>query len=124
MGLVFDYEPWDISKDVRLARAGNVLGFTAILTSMEIGEMSSVRARKQDTLIRETEIGVIGLLAGAIEWLRWREYTPEEVQSKVRAFKNGNLESNEQAVLKGAQIPIEEISNPRRRKLDTKVLIG
>lgn len=119
--LQFDYEDWTV-KDKTLDRPGNVLGYTAIITSLDVGDTPTVRGRQQDALLRETEAGVIGLLAGAIEWLRWRGYSAATVQSKVNAYKRGNRETPSQRILKEAQEEIEGISNPRRRKLGTVVI--
>ena len=124
--IIFDFDPWDDKKDILLHRPGNTLGFTAILTSLEVGDMLTVKKRKEDALIRETEEGVVGLIAGGLEWLRKRGYSAEEVQNKVKAYKQGNLDRRDQTALKDKKVleAVEEISNPRARKLAEKVVIG
>lgn len=127
MGTIsFDYDDWDDSKDKLLNRPGNVLGYTAILTSLEVGETESIRKRKSDKLIRETEQGVIELVAGGLEWLRKRGYSAEAVQSKVRVFKNGNRDAGNEALLstKVVRDAVEQISNPLKRRLAESVVIG
>lgn len=124
--ITFDYNDWDNKKDLLLHRPGNELGFTAILTSMEVGDMSSIKKRKRDTLIRETEEGVIGLISGGLEWLRKRGYSAENVQSKVRAYKIGNNDRQNQTAYRNVKVleAIHEISNPTDRKLADTVVIG
>lgn len=86
--------------------------------------MSTVRKRKDDELIRETEDGVVGLIAGGIERLRKRGYSVAEVQSKVRAYKQDNLDRIDQTAIKEASEQMEEISNPADKTLSDKVVIG
>lgn len=122
--ITFDYDTWDKRKDLLLHRPGNSLGYTAILTSLQVGDMLTVRKRKEDTLIRECEEGVIGLIAGGLEWLRQRGYSAEEVQNKVKAYKQGNLDRQDQTALQDVQEEIQEISNPNARRLADTVVIG
>jgi hypothetical protein len=123
---MFDYEPWDKSKDKLLHRPGNTLGFTAILNGLDVGDMSSIRKRARDTLIRETEQGVIELIAGGLEWIRSRGYSAEAIQSKVGVFIKENQNTARQTLVRAQPVlnAIEQISNPRRRRLSDKVVIG
>ena len=120
----FEYNPWDNKTDMLLVRPGNKLGYSAIIASINVGDMPSVRRRQRDTLIRETEDGVIGLIIGGLEWLRQRGLSAAEVENKVRVYKTKNLEQRETAVLKSVQRDIREISNPKDLKLADTVVIG
>jgi len=122
----FDYNSWDKSKDKLLERPGSMMGYTAILCSLEVGDMQTVRGRQRDQLIRETENGVIGLIAGGLEWLRKRGYDSASVQNKVRVYINNNQEKATQKVLRGKFVleATENISNPRDRKLKDTIVIG
>ena len=122
MAITFSYELWDNKTDMLLERAGNQLGYTAILTSLNVGDMQTVRSRQRDTLIRETEDGVIGLIAGGLEWLRQRGLSASEVENKVKVYKQNNLDRH--LVLKGAQREIREIANPKSLKLADTIVIG
>jgi len=84
--------------------------------------MQTVRSRQRDTLIRETEDGVIGLIAGGLEWLRQRGLSASEVENKVKVYKQNNLDRH--LVLKGAQREIREIANPKSLKLADTIVIG
>jgi len=119
----FDYDGWNVIRDIKPERPGNTLGYAAILTGMEIGDTQTVRGRQREVLLRETEAGVIGLLFGAIEWLRWRGYSAEAVQSKVLACKRRNYDDQRQKRLQEVQENVEEPSNPRRLKLSESVVI-
>jgi len=122
----FDYNPWDDNTDILLHRPGSDLGYTAILTSLEVGDMSSVKKRKDDRLIKETEEGAVALLAGSLEWLRSRGYSAEQVQSKVKAYKQDNLDRRDQTVLKDKTVlkAINDYSNPKALTLADTVVIG
>lgn len=127
MGIItFDYDDWDDTKDKLLHRPGNVLGYTAILTSFDVGDMSSIRKRKKDKLIRETEQGVLELIAGGLEWMRKRGYSAEDIQSKVRAYKQGNRDIPDEILLSEKPVldAVNKIANPRNRKLAESVVIG
>lgn len=120
------FDSWDDTKDILLYRPGSKLGFAAIYNALEVGDMATIKKRREDSLIRESEDGVIGLVAGGIEWLRSRGYSAEDVQSKLRAYKQGNLDRQDQTVLQNKEVrkAITEISNPRNLTLSDKVVLG
>jgi len=122
----FPYDEWDDSKDKLLERPGSMLGYTAILCSLEVGDTQTIRARQRDQLIRETENGVIGLIAGGLEWLRKRGYSVAEVENKVRVYKANNQGRTSQVSLRERSVleAVEGISNPRDRKLKDTIVIG
>jgi len=121
-----DFEKWDDTKDYPLTRPGNNIGYAAILCSIDVGDMSSVRRRQRDVLINEAEKGAVALLAGSLEWLRWRGYSAADVQSKVRAYIQGNKDTQDQQVFRDKQVlkAINEISNPKARKLKAGTYVG
>lgn len=122
----FDYDNWDKSKDKMLERPGNMLGYTAIICSLEVGDMQTVRARQRNQLIRETEAGVIGLIAGGLEWLRKRGLSAAEVQNKVKVYKTNNQSTADQVVLRQMDVrkAVNEYSNPTQKKLRDTIVIG
>ena len=126
MGAIsFDFNPWDDTKDRLLYRPGSALGFAAIKTGLEVGEAESIRKRRKDTLIEEAEQGVIELVAGGLEWLRKRGYSAEYIESRVRVFKNANIGTEREILLRTKTVldAVEQISNPGSRKLESTVVI-
>lgn len=120
----FSYEAWNKKTDILLQQPGNTLGFVAINNSLDVGDMPTVRARQRDRLIRETESGVIGLIAGGLEWLRQRGLSAAEVQNKVKVYKQNNLEHSETIVLRGVQDSVQTISNPRALNISDTLVVG
>jgi len=124
--LQLDYDSWDTTKDIRLERPGNALGYEAIRGSIDVGDMPSKRRRDSDKLIGPTIDGVIGLLAGGVEWLRHYGFSAAEVQGKVRAYKAGNLSTAQMQALRIKPESVEDISDPkgRLRYRDKTLVIG
>ncbi len=124
--ITFDYDDWDDTRDKLLHRPGNILGYTAILTSFDVGDMISIRKRKKDKLIRETEQGVIELLAGGLEWMRKRGYSAADIQNKVQVFKQGNQDIPNEILLSEKPVldAVSELSNPLNLPLAESVVIG
>lgn len=123
--ITFDFDVWDDEKDILLHRPGNDQGYAAIQASLEVGDMVNIRARQRNDLIRTTEAGVVGLVAGGLEWLRQRGYSAEAIQSKVRAFKQANLDRLDQSTMKERQIlkAIYNVSNPKSRKYSESLIL-
>ena len=126
MGVTFDYDDWNDNTDLLLAEPGSLMGFAAINTALDVGDMPTVRQRQRATLIRETEDGVIGLIAGGLEWLRSRGLSAAEVENKVRVYKANNLAHADQVQLavRANRQAVELISNPRDWQLEDTVVIG
>ena len=124
--LVIEYNEWEDDEDIMLHRPGSPMGYAAIRGSIDVGDVPAGFKRRNDTLIRECESGVVGLVAGGIEWLRSRGYSAQEVQSKLRAYKRENLERLDQTVLRDKNVlkSVENISNPRGRKIKDTLVIG
>jgi len=122
----FDYKIWDNKKDYLLDRPGNNIAYAVLLNSVDVGDMLTIKKRKEDTLIKEAEEGVVELLAAAIEFLRWRGYSAEEVQSKVKAFKQANHDRRDQQALRDTLVlqAIHEYSNPNDLKVVDTVVVG
>lgn len=92
----FDYDPWNIDKDVLLERPGSEAGYAVIQAGLMLTRFFTPHARDADSTVKPGLDGVIGLLAGALEWCRWYGLSAQEVQSKVRAYILQNKESNAQ----------------------------
>ena len=88
----FDYEPWT-REDVQLYRPGSPLGFTTIHNSIDIGEATTVRQGAADSTIGPSLDGVVGVLAGALEYLREYGLSVSDVQSRVMSFMVNNRSS-------------------------------
>jgi len=82
------------------------------------------KQHKPDELIELAEDGAVGLLAGALEFLRSRGYSAAEVQSKVRAYLRGNHDKLDQQALMEKQVlkAINDISNPKSLNTGNVVL--
>ena len=121
----FDYDRWDDSKDLLLEEPGNTLGYAAINSSLELRRYGE-NTELDRTDLQDVVEGVVGLVAGGIEWLRWFGFTTEEVQARVNAVKRKLTESPYQQVIKGALRPIREIADAVNieRYLDKNKLIG
>ena len=121
----FDYEVWT-NNDVLLERPGSPVGYAVVYGAIPVGKAPTKKQGVADSLIGPSLEGVIGMLAGSLEWLREYGMTTTELESKVRAFKRKNLESQNQVSLKFArQRKIEDIADAQNleRRLDkTKVL--
>ena len=85
--VTFKYDPWDDIKDVLPERPGNMMGYTAINSSVELRPVGENLDINSDPLTSGTIQGIIEMIAGGIEWLRFYGLSPAEVQSKVEAFK-------------------------------------
>ena len=125
MTISFSFEPWDDTKDRLFYRSGSPLGFTAIQSGLEVGEAESIRKRRKDALIWNTEQGVIGLVAGGLEWLRKRGYSAETVQSRVKVYKEANRDPEREILLRTKVVldAVEQISNSKSRKLESTVVL-
>ena len=124
MSITFDYEEWNGTKDILLNRPGSKMGYAAIQTSLLVGDTPTIRGRRRDKLIKETEEGVIGLIAGGLEWMRQRGYSAEQVENMVRVCKIKNLEQSSHAAIKNVQANVQQVSNPRSLNLSDAVVIG
>lgn len=110
--LEFDWEAWDASKDVQLDRPGNIQGLTAIQLGTDIGDAPDKDRRERDQDLKAAIDGVIGLLAGSLQWLRYYGFSAAEVQNKVKAYKLNNLASPEKVRELAEWRAITEYSNP------------
>lgn len=126
MAIMFDYDDWDDTEDLLLERPGSEIGYAAIVASLDVGDMPTVRQRQNDRLIKETEEGVVGLIAGGLEWFRSRGVTAAQLENKVRVYKLNNLGRKSQVTLaaKETRKAMQHISNPRKRTLDPEKVIG
>jgi len=127
--ITLDFDLWDKTKDTLLQRPGNYLGYTAILVGLDVGDMPTVRARERDVLIRECEEGALQLVAGGLEWLRSRGYSAQDIQSKIKSYKNNNKHVHtfgDDEVLRDKQVlkAINLISDPNVLGLEETVVIG
>ena len=124
--LEFDYDTWQQDRDIRPSRPGNSLGIAAIRDSMDVGKLSTVRASNRDALIGTTLQGVIELLAGAVEYLRWYGMDATEVRSRVRAYLANNSASVDQRVLASVRRQEVEIADGAniRHRLDPAKTLG
>lgn len=124
--ITFDFDPWDDTEDRLLTRPGNDVGYAVIRAETDIGDMPYSRQHAPDELISESESGAVGVLAGALEFLRSRDYTAEQVESKVKSYIRNNKDRLEQQVLRDKinLKAVVEIANPKSLKLkDTVVTI-
>jgi hypothetical protein len=123
------FENWNNESDVLLKDLGNIAAYTAINSAVKIGKRSTLREPEnipEPALILE---GVFGILAGAVEWLRWYGFTAVEVEERVKAQKRQNLDREDQRVLTAAQPYIDHISDPqnlilRALSAETKPQLG
>ena len=107
----FPYEEWDITKDVLLENPGTPVGLAAIKSELKLGLPVVMTKQTESRAVREAEEGVIQLVAGGLEWLRWRGLTKEEVQNRVRAFKISGTGSAHQRALRAAQESQDKIAD-------------
>ena len=113
----FDYEAWDNKKDVPLERPGNTIGYSAIHDNVYPGYVASTRDRdRRDSFTAPTIEGVIGLLAGALEWCRQYKLSAKEVESKVKAYMRDNRGSNESEFWKTVQKELYDLSDEKSPK--------
>ena len=96
----FKYDDWDPKKDVPLFRPGTELGYSLIRDGHRV---SRAPTRGQGGKVERD--GVIGLLAGALEWLRQYGLTAEEVQEAVLSFEKNNRDTKGQKF----QLTVERI---------------
>ena len=122
----FDFDAWDDSKDLLLDRPGNALAFSIVNAGLDVGDTPEKGLRATDSTIGPTLDGVIGMLAGSLEWLRKFGMTPEELESKVRAFKKSKNGAVAQEFLLEEYRAITDISDPRniQRFFDPNKVIG
>lgn len=121
----FDYESWS-KRDVQLFRPGSPLGFTTVHNSVDIGRAPTERQGAADSTIGPSLDGVVGILAGALEYLREYGLSASDVQSRVDSFMANNRSSAVQNSFKAARLKnIFEVSDPRNlagRRDQTKQL--
>ena len=84
MPISFDWEMWDIDKEILMHEPGSDLGFSAIQAGLNPGYAPNRKIANRDSSIGPMIDGVIGLLAGSMDWLRSYGLSAEEVQSRVR----------------------------------------
>ena len=94
------YDTWNDHTDKLLERPGSMLGYVAIKNGLDVGDTPTIRGRKRDDLIHGTEDGVIGLIAGGLEWLRKRGLTASEVENLVQAYISNNQQSYRELFLR------------------------
>lgn len=108
----FDYEVWD-KQDVQLYRPGSPLGFTTIHNSIDIGRATTVRQGAADSTIGPSLDGVVGVLAGSLEYLREYGLSASDVQSRVLSFMANNRSSAVQIeALSLRQANVFDVSDP------------
>jgi hypothetical protein len=112
--ITLDYEDWDGRTDVVLHRPGTLLGYSIINNAIEVGHLTSKKAERRDATIAPSVDGVIELLAGALEWLRWYGMPAAEVQNRVRAFINANVSRQDATTLRATNAA-RGISDPGNR---------
>ncbi len=86
MTISFDYEPWDLKRDVPLNRPGTTLALSVLKANINVGRTPSKRGDRRDSTIGPTIDGMTQLLAGALEWFRQYGYGAVEVQQLVTAY--------------------------------------
>ena len=99
--LKFPFEAWDPRIDVALERPGSVAGLTAVHADVNITDLRegstipTVDLRDRNPGQSGVIDGVIGLLAGSLEWLRYNGFSVEDIQSKVRSYNIRHRETPE-----------------------------
>lgn len=121
-----DFEPWDDHKDYPLT-----VSHIAHVKSADNGRLSDMtvahgRKRRNEEIIQKSEAEVVALVAGGLEWLRWRGYSAGEVQSKVKSYIQGNKDRRDQQAIRTTPVlkAINDYSNPKKRKVADTVVIG
>jgi hypothetical protein len=124
--LELDYDTWQSDRDILPSRPGNSLGIGAVRDGFEVGKLGTVRASNRDALIGQTLQGVIELLAGAVEYLRWYGMDATEVRSRVKAYLATNKDSTSQRVLISVRKQETEIADGAniRHRLDPAKTLG
>ncbi len=107
----FDYEPWAPFEDQVLFRPGTPAGRAAIATGMEVRQAGENREIDRDSVLAPTVDGVVEIIAGGIEWLRWFGLTAEDVQARVLNAKTKNLALPEQVARKATLREVNEFSD-------------
>ena len=111
----FDYKPWT-NEDVSLERPGAPLGYAVVNSAINVSYAPTVKQGNRDSIIGPAIEGVIELLAGSLEWCREYGLTPQDVQSKVNAFKRKNRGTNSSRLTLDLQrTNVNSVSDPRNR---------
>ena len=118
MSITFDYDAWDPKREALLARPlSSPLGVTVIQEGITFGRVSTAQAKDNDAFIQDSVDGVIELLAGSLEWLRWFGLTDEQVLSKVRAYLRNAKDSPEHMrTVRDTKVGMFEVSDPENRR--------
>ena len=93
-----EFNPWDKRKDILLFRPGNSLGYGAIQTGFHPGGAPD-NTHRDAVDITETVNGVIGVVAGGIEWLRKYGITPEVLEQRIHAYIVTNRGASPESLL-------------------------
>lgn len=123
----FGYEPWDDQKDLLLKDPGNSTAFDVMNAGVKIGQRTTLQSAESENQSGRVLDGMLGMVAGALEWLRWYGYSIAEVESRVRVAKANSLGRNDQQLRK-AQLPVIARSATASREAarlsaDTKRLV-
>lgn len=112
----FDYNDWNDKDDILLERPGSELGFGVVNAGLPIDKAPTVRQGERNPSIGPAIDGVIGLLAGSLEWLRWYGLNASDVQARVKAYKRRHTDSAVQKKLLDEYRAITEISDRQNVK--------
>lgn len=90
--LVFPYDSWNPSKDLRPYGAATGRAFATVDAALDIGDVPANKNPKHDKTVGPTIDEVCVLLMECVEWLRERGLSAAEVQSKFNRHKKEQSE--------------------------------
>jgi hypothetical protein len=110
--ITFDYADWDNRRDIALLGPGSQAGYATLNGALKIGKAPTVRQGRRSPHIGPLIDGVIGTLAGALEWCREYGLGPEDVRSRVTAYMANNRSSPRQVSLLASASAVTPIADP------------